>query len=331
MMKLAWLSVLFQLLFFASSKAQGQEPHIHMVVFRGCEEACQGFKTYFEQRQSPVRITVTDIARDRDLLPGIGDRLRDEQPDLVVTWGTAVTQGLLGRRSELGDATALGSIPAMFMIVADPVGADIIESYETISRRAVFGVRNRVPEDVQLRIMFEYFKPSKLGIVNNLAEVNSVLNTERIKALAPELQVELVVVNYALDNDQNPNVNEIPALLAQLKSAGAEAIYVGSNSFNLQHREAFTHAAVELGLPVFSAYKQMISDGQGLMAVASSYSNVGRLAARQASRFLFEGISPEALSIAQLDRYSVFINMSTAQSLGLYPTIQLVGLAEIVQ
>ena len=63
------------------------ERHVHMVVWRGCEEACKGFIRYFEDRDLPVRIEVTDVARNKDLLPEVQAHLIAERPDLVVTWG----------------------------------------------------------------------------------------------------------------------------------------------------------------------------------------------------------------------------------------------------
>lgn len=317
------------------SLAQGQddpiEHRIHMVVWRGCEEACEGFIRYFEDRDLPVRVDVTDVARDKDLLPEVQARLIAERPDLVVTWGTTVSRSILGTRSEHGRGSALGDIPALFMIVADPVGSDLVESYETSGRDHVSGVRNRVPEEVQLRLMFEYFRPERLGVLNHPGELNSTLNTENLRELAQEFGFTLLEQLYRPDSDGEVPVAQIPEMMAALKVQGAQAIYVGSSSYNLDHQDAFVAAATALDLPVFSAYTQMVAEGGALMAIGTSYANVGRLAALQAADIVLAGKDPETLSIKGLNRYSVILNMASAQELGLYPPLSLIGVAEVVQ
>lgn len=304
---------------------------IHMVVFRGCEEACEGFKRFFTDRNIPVEITVTDIARNTDLLPGIRTSIKEESPDLVVTWGTSVTRGILGTRTKFGQNTALGDIPALFMLVADPVSADLIAGYDKLERPTVFGVRNRVPEKTQLKTLFRYFLPKKLGVINSPAEVNSSINTEQLRALSHELNFEFVSLDYELNAKGKADPAEIPILMQELANQGVDAVYVGSSSFNLQNMALFTASATKLGLPVFSAYEQMVRQADGLMAVGSRYANVGRLAGRQAYRHLFKAEAPDKLKVASLDRYSVFINMRVARELDLFPPVRLLRIAEIVQ
>jgi putative ABC transport system substrate-binding protein len=170
-----------------------------------------------------------------------------------------------------------------------------------------------------------------LGVINVPDELNSVINTERLRDLSTEMGFDLLSLEYNLGDGEEADPAQIPALMQALKDQGADAVYVGSSSFNLQHRDAFTRAAVDVGLPVFAAYEQMVRQSDGLMAVASSYVNVGKLAGRQAFRLLFEGQVPDSLGVTQLDRYSIFINMRVARELDVYPPIQLLRIAEIVQ
>jgi putative tryptophan/tyrosine transport system substrate-binding protein len=305
--------------------------NVHMVVWRGCEDACRSFIRYFEDRELPVEVEVTDVSRDRDKLPMVQAQLLADPPDLVVTWGTSVSRGILGTREDHGTGSALGEIPAIFMIVADPVGSDLVASYDASGRDMVSGVRNRVPEDVQLRLLFEYFRPEKLGVLNHPGELNSILNTDKLRAISGELDFELVEQLYQLDADGDVEVGQIQEAMAALKAKGAQAVYVGSSSYNLEHQTEFVAAATALELPVFSAYTQMVRDGGALMAVGTSYSNVGRLAAGQVADVLLNGKSPGDLSIKELNRYSVILNMASAEILGLYPPLSLISVAEVVK
>lgn len=305
--------------------------NVHMVVWRGCEDACRSFIRYFEDRELPVEVEVTDVSRDRDKLPMVQAQLLADPPDLVVTWGTSVSRGILGTREDYGTGSALGDVPAIFMIVADPVGSDLVESYEASGRDLVSGVRNRVPEDVQLRLLFEYFRPETLGVLNHPGELNSTLNTEKLRVISEELDFELVEQLYQPDAVGDVAIEQIPEAMAALKAQGAQAVYVGSSSYNLEHQTEFVAAATALELPVFSAYTQMVRDGGALMAVGTSYANVGRLAAGQVADVLLNGKSPGDLPIKELNRYSVILNMASAKVLGLYPPLSLISVAEVVE
>lgn len=319
-----------------SASAQNQDLQeeirtVNMVVWRGCEEACQAFKRYFKDRDLPVQVNVTDVAKNSELLPKVQSDLIAKRPDLVVTWGTSVSRAILGTREEFGADSALGDIPALFMIVADPLGSDLVESYKRSGRDFVTGVRNRVPEDVQLRLMFEYFRPSRLGVINHPGELNSTLNTEKLRSLSDELGFALLEHLYTPNAHGEVDVAQIPEAIAKLKAQGAEAIYVGSSSYNLEHQVEFVTAAAQVNLPVFSAYTVMVEEGGALMAVGTNYANVGRLAARQAVSILLENEDPAALPISALNRYSVILNMISARQLQLYPPLSLIGVAEVVQ
>lgn len=304
---------------------------VHMVVWRGCEEACAAFIRYFEDRALPVEVQVTDVARDRSLLPGVQQMLQSQQPDLVVTWGTSVSRAILGTRADYGHDSALGDVPALFMIVADPVSSDIIESYDNTSRPQISGVRHRVPEDVQLQLMFQYYRPERLGVLNDPGELNSQVNTEKLKALSTVMGFDIVEELYAVDAAGEVDPAQIPAAMQALKERGVDAVYVGSSSFNLVNQDAFVAAAAALGLPVFSAYTKMVRDSGALMAVGASYANIGRLAAVQAERVLLDGAQPGELPVTSLNRFSIILNMQSARRLELYPPLSLLGIAEVVQ
>lgn len=303
---------------------------IYMVLWRGCEEACQGFKQYLQDKRLPVELITRDAARNTDNLKGFLAEAHELKPDLVVTWGTSVTQAIIGPVEPGNERTLLGNIPAMFMIVADPVSAGVVTSYESSGRPTVTGVRNRVPEEVQIRAIQDYMDVRKIGVIYSPSELNSVLNTEQLNDLSESMNFQLVTRTYAVDDRGNPLDGQLPGLMQQLKDEQVDIVYVGSSSYNLQNSDEFTNAAIESGLPVASAYEVMVTQSNGLLAVANRYYNVGRLAARQAEQVLFYGRQPGSLPISSLSRYSVFINTRVAKQLDIFPPIQLLRFAELV-
>ncbi|SFK95711.1 putative ABC transport system substrate-binding protein [Pseudovibrio ascidiaceicola] len=308
------------------------EPYqVHMVVWRGCEEACRSFTHYFESRKLPVNVTVTDVAKDKGLLPEVKQRLIKERPDLVITWGTTVTRSLIGTIDDYGTGSGLGDIPSLFMIVADPVRAGIIVDHETSGRLLVTGVHNRVNETVQLKHIFEYHPIKRLAVINEPNAVNSRQNTQKLAALSDQLGFEVIALEYSLGADDRADPAEIPLKIAEAKALDADALYVGSSSFNLENRRSYTEAAISENLPVFSAYEQMVRDGMALMSVSNSYKNVGKLAASQAYQILFKAQPPGELSVKALERFSVLVNMQAANRLSLYPPLSIISIAKIVQ
>jgi putative ABC transport system substrate-binding protein len=238
---------------------------------------------------------------------------------------------MAGTVAERESPRVISERPLVFMIVADPVGSGIVESYQSTGRANVTGTRNRVPEKVNVETMRAYL-PSfgSLGLLFNRDEPNSVLKMEELRRLSTEMGFELVAREIELDADGRPLAASIAPRLAEIKAAGADFLYFGSSSFLRVHGDAFTRSAVKLGLPLLSPYEKLVRDSGALLSVAAPYREVGRLAARQIVRILGDGVVPGDLPVLALDRYAYVVNMATAKRLGLFPPIDFLQFAETV-
>ena len=327
------VGVMLMVLAMSASTANAQTSDnpltIVMVTFRGCEEACQGFKDYVEQFEVPAEVIVIDIARDRDRIPGIRDEVRAIGPDLLVTWGTSVTRGMIGTVDD-SDAALVSGIPTVFMIVADPVGANVVTSLEDPGRHYVTGTINRVPEEIQMRVLAQYRPFDRIGVIYNDDELNSVLKAEEIVRVGEDQGFEVVSRILRNGADGSPLVEDISVAVADLAESGVDFLYVGSSSFLLSNADLLTGAALDEGLPLATAYEAMVRDSDALIALANAYYNVGQLAGRQAERILVDGATPGDLEVIGLDRFTVLINIDTAAKLGLYPPMLLLRYAEII-
>ena len=300
-----------------------------MVTWRGCEEACGGFWDHLDSAGLEVSRTILDADQERERLPLFVEQIREERPDLVVTWGTSVTLGITGTlEPEL--EPRIDDIPTVFMIVADPVGAGIIEDAVTSGRGHVTGTHNRVPESVQMRVLADYLPFERIGVIYNDDELNAVLKAREIVRVGDEQGFEVVERVLAVDPEGAPLVEDIPAAVADVAADDVDLIYLGSSSFLLDNADLFTTSALAQGLPVATAYEAMVRDSHGLIALGSAYYNVGRLAGYQAERILRDGVDPGELDVVGLDRFSVVVNMDTARELELYPPMLLLRFAEVV-
>jgi len=316
-------------LWAASAVAAGPYT-VYMAVWRGCEEACKGFQEYFQAEKIDVNIVIRNAQRDKSRLPGFVHEAKQLGTDLVVTWGTSVTVGMVGTLDDHDPERHIADIPVVFMIVADPIGAGIIKSYASSGRSNITGTRNRVPEEVQMKAIrsYRYFK--RLGILYNRNELNSVLNLNKIRKLAKEMRFDLFERAVDLDENGKPIIASVPLKISELKKREVEFLYVGSSSFLMRNSDYVTKAALDQGVPLVSAYEAMAKKSNALLAVASRYYSVGKLAGFQARHILIDKRKPIDLPVLNLSRYSYVVNMDTARKLQMYPPIMVLRYAEVV-
>ncbi len=305
---------------------------IYLALWRGCEEACEAFKQFIAESELGAEIITRDADRDKTLLPQYVLEARTLEADLVVTWGTSVTRGLVGTIEQIKDNRFLNEIPVVFMVVADPIGAGIIKSYTRTGRPNVTGTRNRVPEEVNINTIRSYYpKFKRLGVLYNADEKNSLLKIEELGSLSETMGFELVAIQLNLDVNGHPTVASIPTKMQELKEKRVDFVYVGSSSFLRNNQLVFTESALALGIPVLSPYESMVRDSHALLSIAARYEDVGRLAGRQVVRILAEGVSPGDLAVLPVDQFAYVINMDAARRLNLMPPIDILQIAETVK
>ena len=305
--------------------------NVFIVTWRGCEEACQGFQDHLTGKGLSVDFHIRDANRDENALPGFLAEARAMQADLILSWGTSVTRGIAGTLDDLDNATFNHDIPQVFMIVADPVGIGIVKSLEEPGRANVTGTYNRVPESVNIETIRTY-DPAfrRLGLLYNPDEKNSEQKHTEMSELSEIMGFELIGLPLPLHEDGKPGPEDIVPKVAELKANGVDFIYVGSSSFLRAHRDVFTGAAVENGIPILSPYEEMVRESQALMSVAARYYDVGRLAGTQVEKILVGGSKPGDLPIAHMTDFAVVINMEVARKLKRFPPMDLLQIAETV-
>jgi len=305
--------------------------HIYMAVWRGCEDACKGFQDYFRDNKIPATVTVRDAGRDKAKLAGFVQEARGLEADLVVTWGTSVTRIMLGPWDKPDPAKHVTKIPAVFMIVADPIGAKVVRDYESSGRANVTGTRNRAPTAVQFKALQSYKTFKRLGLIYNTNELNARLNAAQVRKTAGEMGLDLIEVKLPLGEDGKPSPDAIEAAVKEVADKKAEFLYMGSSSFLTKFRKPFTDAAIKYKLPVTAGTEVPVTKAGALMAIASRYYNVGQLAADQARRVLVDKVAPEKIRIQRLRHFSFIINMETAHKLKLYPPMEILRYAEVIK
>ncbi len=303
---------------------------IMIVTWSGCEQACQGFEDYLREQRVPAEIMLRDAGGQKERLLAIRQEAAASRPDLVVTYGTNVSRALAGTLDDAESRVRL-SMPKVFMIVADPVGAGLVRSLDSPGRSDLTGTYNRVPETVNIETIRSYLpRFRRLGLLVNRDEKNALVKLDEMVALGKSIGFDVVSADLSLDGQGKPRGEDIATKLGDLKAAGVDFVYLGSSSFLREQRDTFTSAALAQGLPLLTPYEVMVRESKALMSVAARYYDVGRLAAEQARKILQDGAEPGRLPIARITRFAITINMSVAKQLRKIPPIELLQVAEIV-
>lgn len=312
----------------AAAEPQARPFRIYMALWRGWEDAAQGFKDYFANQGIPVELIIRDAALDRSKLPDFVAEAKELKVDLVFTFGTTVSEEMLGRFDNVDPARHITDIPAVFLAVSQPVGG-VVPSL-TSSGRNITGTLYLVPLETQVNLIQSYRPIKRLGMLFNPLERNSQVVAAQLEAVGKASGFQVTALPLAVV-DGKPNEGSIPAKVAELKQAQVDFLYLPPDTFMNIHRDDVTRTALELGIPTFAAAEGPVVSSQALFGGVYRYYTVGQLTAYKAEQILVRHIAPSAIPIDAPKRLSVLINMPTVRRLGFYPPMKLLGLAEVIE
>ncbi|HTH17308.1 MAG TPA: ABC transporter substrate-binding protein [Magnetospirillum sp.] len=301
---------------------------IYMVLYRGWEECAQGFKDYFTNQGIAVELIVRDAGQDKSKLPGFVAEAKAMKVDLVFTWGTTVTQEMLGTYDQVNPAKHITDIPAVFAIVSQPVGANVVPNLSS-SGRNITGTSYLVPVETQAALIQSYRRTPVLGMVYNPLESNSRVTIDEFTNLGRQQDFKLVAVPVDVV-DGKPSAASLPAKVAEVKAAGASFLYIPPDTFINVNRDILTEAALDQHLPSFAAAENPVLASKAMFGGVYRYYTVGQLTAYKAEQILIGKKLPSEIPIDAPKRLSIIINMPVVRALGFYPPMSLMGLAEII-
>lgn len=305
-----------------------QRPYrIYMALWRGWEEAAQGFKDYFTNQNIPVELIIRDASQDKAKLKEFVAEAKRLEVDLVFTWGTTVSEEMLGRLDTVDPALHITEIPATFAIVSQPLGS-MIPSFQS-SGRNITGTVYLVPTETQVNLIQSYRPFKRLGVVFNPLERNAHVAIEELTTIGAKSGFTVVARPVDLA-DGKPNPASIPAKVADLKRAAVDFLYIPPDTFLNVNRDILTGAALEQRIPTFAAGENPVLTSKAMFGGVYRYYTVGQLTAYKAEQILVHKIKPEDISIDAPKRLSIILNMPVVRQLGLYPPMKLLGLAEVI-
>ena len=313
----------------AAPAKPGKAFRIYAITFRGMTDVEKGFSEYFASRKLPVQIVFRDMNRDPARMPGFLEEIRATKPDLIYTWGTSVTLGVVGPYDGVIPGQHITDIPVVFTLVASPTLAKIVPDLNKPGRN-VTGVTHVGPTEAQIKAMAAYRPFQTLGILYTPTERNSVVVLEEVRRLGKEGGFHTVERTFRLDAQRKPIADGAADLVRELKDAGAQWLYLPPDSFlGTLAESTVIPAAMQLGLPTFASTEQLMQAG-ALSGLVSRYYNVGQFTAHKAEQILVGKQAASTIPIETLKRFSYQIRMPAARKLNLPPPLPMLSYAELI-
>lgn len=310
--------------------AQPRRKRIFIITYRGSSDVEKGFRQYFAERGHAVEFIERDLGRDPKRVPGLLAEIRSLKPDLVFTWGTTVTEAFVGQFDAVDSARHLTDIPVVFALVAAPVASRLTPTLAS-SGRNLTGVYHVASTLAQVRAIQAYRPFKRLGVLYTASESNSRVVLEELRQLGVGMGFAIEARAFHRDAAGKSVVGGVPELLAEIRQAGAEWLYLPPDSFlGTQAQQLVIPAAHALGLPTFASTEQIMAAG-ALAGLVCRYFTIGQFAGHKAAQILFESLAPARIPIETLSRYAFLVRMPVARQLKWLPPLALFNQAEFVE
>ncbi|MBA4249088.1 MAG: ABC transporter substrate-binding protein [Candidatus Puniceispirillum sp.] len=244
---------------------------------------------------------VTESAQGNPALSSqIASKFTSQEPDLIFTLGTLSTLSFLKAVHE-------DRAKVIFVSVTDPIGSKIVDNL-TCRPHQVSGVSNFVDIKPQIDMIRE-IQPeiTKLGIIYNPTEINSVHVVEILRKICKEM-------NITLKEQTVTRTSELPQASASLVEQ-VEAVYVGNDNTALSGFKSIVNSALKKRIPVYSSDVDQVKEG-ALAAKGPNQFSLGVQAAEMAVRHL-QGMKLSEMAIEYPKITEIHINMVMAQALNL--------------
>jgi ABC-type uncharacterized transport system substrate-binding protein len=222
-------------------------------------------------------------------------------PDVILAYGASTVGPLL---------EVTRSVPIVFPVIGDPVGAGFIESLARPGGNATgfmtteYGMAGKWPE------LLKQIAPgvTRAAVLRNPATPTGPAQFGVIQAVAPSLRVEVNPVDMR-------DAGEIERAVAALARAPNGGLIVTGGAGAQLHRALIVTLAARHKLPSVYFERSFVAAG-GLISYGPDYVDQFRRAAGYVDRIL-KGEKPADLPVQAPTKYELVINLKTAKALGI--------------
>jgi ABC-type uncharacterized transport system substrate-binding protein len=238
-------------------------------------------------------------------------------PDVILgATGTATMAPLL---------QATRTVPIVFAVVIDPVGAGFVASLAKPGGNATgFTIFEYGMSGKWLELLKEIApRLTRAAVLRDPGIASGIGQYGAVQAVAPSLGVELSPIDV-----RDPP--EIERAVTAFAGSGNAGLIVTSSALASRHRDLIIALAARHKLPAVYGGRWFVADG-GLLSYGPDYVDQFRQAAGYVDRIL-KGEKPADMPVQASTKYELVINLKTAKALGLdVPANLLARAAEVIE
>lgn len=200
-----------------------------------------------------------------------------------------------------------------------------------LTGRNLTGCMHLVPVAAQMKAMKSVLDFTRIGVIYNQAEDNSIKQIGELDRYCNENGLTLVKAPFTPERGGTPDKKQIPSLVQMLADKKVSIIYLPSDSFIIANSAEIMAEINRHRIITFSATEDPIRKSGAMMGLVNRYYNVGLFAGYKAEQILVHGVNPAEIPLETLKRPSFIINIDAAKKTGYYPPVMILRFAEIVK
>ncbi len=237
-------------------------------------------------------------------------------PDVILTSGSSTVPPLL---------QATRTVPIVFAVVIDPVGAGFVDSLARPGGNATgftvfeYGMSGKWLE------LLKQIAPAvtRAAVLRDPTIASGIGQFAAVQAVAPSLGVDLSAVDVR-------DAGEIERAVTAFARSSIGGLIVTASALATRHRDLIIALAARLRLPAVYPYRFFVTVG-GLISYGPNFVDQYWQAAGYVDRIL-KGEKPAELPVQAATKYELAINLKTAKALGLtVPPAVLARAGEVIE
>jgi len=237
-------------------------------------------------------------------------------PDVILATGSAAAAPLL---------QATRTVPVVFVIVPDPVGAGFVNSLARPGGNATGFIQFEYGISGKWLELLKQIAPgvTRAAILRDPAISAGIGQFGAIQAVAPSLGVEASPINVRA-------ADEIERAVADFARAPNGGLIITGSALAIFHRHLIIALAAKHRLPAVYFQRTLVADG-GLISYGADVLDQYRRAASYVARIL-KGEKPADLPVQTPTKFELVINLKTAKALSLeIPSSVLARADEVIE
>lgn len=259
---------------------------VHLALTEAGYTEANGLKWQFQTAQGNTAIAA-QIARKF-----IGDK-----PDVIVAIATPSAQAVVA---------ATKTIPVVYSAVTDPVAAQLVSTMQA-SGTNVTGVSDTLVLEKQMELVKKVVPDAtRIGMVYNPGEANSVAVVKELRELLPKMGLTLIEATAARTVDVGAAARSLVGKV--------DVIYTNTDNNVVSAYEALVKVGMDAKLPLVASDTDSVARG-AIAAMGVNYHDLGIQTGKMVVRIL-KGEKPGDIPSETSDKLELFVNPGAAKKQG---------------